>query len=273
MKKNFIWISLTFIAQIVLSVELISCNKEVTTQPSVNSSSVQNSTSGTSLVAWYTFDGDTKDHSGNGNDVVFNSATPTAGKSGLPNTAYSFNGVSSYMKVLNSATVGSFNHGISLVAVLKPTGVYMGPCHGNAVIQKGNSDGVNGSYLIRFDDEKYWNGDGCDKPVKAANENFYASSGNEPYQTLGAISNDNHIKERWYTVVYTSDGTTGSIYVNNVLQGTVTNSSYHFTPNADDLFFGRLNDSQYPYWFNGLIDEIRIYNRALSPSEINQLSK
>lgn len=272
MKQKFTWIILTFVAVTILSMELISCNKDATIQTPVNAVSTQNSTAAIGLVAWYTFNGDTKDHSGNGNDVVFNSATPAAGKSGLPNTAYAFDGASSYMKVLNSPTIGSFNHGMSLVAVIKPTGVYRGPCHSNGVIDKGNSDGVNGSYLIRFDDQKYWNGDACDMPVKAADENFYASSGNEPYETLGAISDD-YIKLQWYTVIYTSDGITGNIYINGKLKGTITNSSFSFTPNTDDLFFGRLNDSQYPYWFNGLIDEIRIYNRALSTSEVNQLSK
>jgi hypothetical protein len=33
-----------------------------------------------------------------------------------------------------------------------------------------------------------------------------------------------------------------------------------------------INNAGFPYWFNGVIDEIRIYKRALSAAEIKQLS-
>src|SRR5947207_15595571 len=48
---------------------------------------------------------------------------------------------------------------------------------------------------------------------------------------------------------------------------------YPFNRNANDpgydLFLGRLSDPQFPYWFNGVMDEVRIYNRALKQYEIN----
>jgi gliding motility-associated-like protein len=57
------------------------------------------------------------------------------------------------------------------------------------------------------------------------------------------------------------------------------NSAYSFNgidnyiriPNAPSLNPSnqRLNDSQFPYWFNGVTDEVRIYNRALNPDEVN----
>ncbi len=57
------------------------------------------------------------------------------------------------------------------------------------------------------------------------------------------------------------------------------NSAYSFNgignyiriPNAPSLNPSnqRLNDSQFSYWFNGVTDEVRIYNRALNPDEVN----
>jgi hypothetical protein len=38
--------------------------------------------------------------------------------------------------------------------------------------------------------------------------------------------------------------------------------------NFDDLFIGKMDNPQYPYWHNADIDDIRIYNRALSASEV-----
>jgi len=47
-----------------------------------------------------------------------------------------------------------------------------------------------------------------------------------------------------------------------------------YTPNNQDLFIGRHEDAtnQFPYWFNGVIDEIRIYNLALPDGAVKQLS-
>ena len=44
------------------------------------------------LVAWYPFNGNANDESGNGNDGVVNGATLTSDRNGNSNTAYSFNG-------------------------------------------------------------------------------------------------------------------------------------------------------------------------------------
>ena len=58
-----------------------------------------NLTSG--LVAYYPFSGNANDQSGNGNNAVFNSATLTADQFGNANSAYLFNGTSSYIRVAN----------------------------------------------------------------------------------------------------------------------------------------------------------------------------
>src|ERR1051326_5436799 len=48
----------------------------------------------------------------------------------------------------------------------------------------------------------------------------------------------------------------------------VANSAVNYS-NAEDLFLGKLNEPQLPFWFNGDMDEVRIYNRALNQSEVN----
>jgi hypothetical protein len=37
------------------------------------------------------------------------------------------------------------------------------------------------------------------------------------------------------------------------------------------FFFGKTNDEFFPFWFNGDLDDVRIYNRALSKTEVEQL--
>ena len=74
----------------------------------------------------------------------------------------------------------------------------------------------------------------------------------------------------WHHVVYTKDGTNHAIYVDGALDRS-------FTSNADisqvrPMFIGlRWNRSNSPFWFNGTIDDVRIYDRALSAAEVWQL--
>ena len=51
------------------------------------------------LVAWYPFNGNANDESGNGNDGVIDGATPISDRYAIENAAYSFNGESSYILV------------------------------------------------------------------------------------------------------------------------------------------------------------------------------
>jgi hypothetical protein len=77
-----------------------------------------------------------------------------------------------------------------------------------------------------------------------------------------------YIKPRtWYKIAYTYDGQVAKFYVDGILRNSETISTT-FTSNSDDLFFGKLNYLNYYYWFNGIIDEIRIYNKALTAHQI-----
>lgn len=73
-------------------------------------------------------------------------------------------------------------------------------------------------------------------------------------------------------VAFTYDGSEAKLYVDGKLKQTVT-STVPFTPNTFDLLIGKAEHPQYPYWFNGVIDEIRIYKKALCHGEVHELSK
>jgi hypothetical protein len=78
------------------------------------------------------------------------------------------------------------------------------------------------------------------------------------------------IDDIWHHIVYTKDGINHAIYVDGSLD-------HSFTSNADisqvnPMFIGRRwNRSNSPYWFNGTIDDVRIYDRALSAAEVWRL--
>lgn len=217
------------------------------------------------LVAYYPFNGNANDVSGNNNNPAFNNASLTNDRFGNANAAYRFNGIDNYMQIPNDPTL-NFNNTISLVAWVKVDGFYQGTCHGNRIIMKGDADYLIGNYLLTFDDNAFTNGQNCVNPVPdISHENFYGvnsiqAPGYSPYiQT-----------NQWYCVIYTSDGTTAKLFVNCELKSSGPIGSFTFT-NSYDLFLGKLNDPTFPYWFNGDIDDVRIYDRALNTDEINAI--
>jgi len=217
------------------------------------------------LVAYYPFNGNANDVSGNGNNPIFNNATLTKDYYGNSNSAYHFNGVDNYMEIPNNASLNPTN--ISICAWIKPTGFYYGPCHGNSVVMKGNADFQSGNYMIRYDDALY-TGTNCNGgPPDTLHETYYAiGTGLSPVQDTPYAQ-----KNIWRSVVYTYDGSHARLYIdcNLILDSEQPGLSF---ANGADLFFGRLNDSQYPYWLNADLDEVRIYNRALNEDEVKAYS-
>src|SRR3989344_8284078 len=68
----------------------------------------------------------------------------------------------------------------------------------------------------------------------------------------------------WHHYVYTYDGSTHSLYLNGVLVTTGSGATQSSTPATAYIN----TDAEH---FNGLIDDVRIYNRALSGDEIKRL--
>src|SRR3989338_2452628 len=70
----------------------------------------------------------------------------------------------------------------------------------------------------------------------------------------------------WYHVVGTWDGTNQKIYVNGVLENTVT---HNFTPASTT---NAVEIGKWSAYLNGLIDDVVIYNRAITDDEVRKRS-
>ena len=70
---------------------------------------------------------------------------------------------------------------------------------------------------------------------------------------------------RWIRLTGTYDGTTLKIYYNNTLAESRVQSLGPVYTTGEGLFIGKYGDNS----FNGLIDEVRIFNSALTASQIN----
>lgn len=73
----------------------------------------------------------------------------------------------------------------------------------------------------------------------------------------------------WYHVAASYDGSEHKLYVNGELNDCQAGT---FQPNAEEpIFIGTKNSDEPRFCFNGAIDDIRIYNRALLEHEISEL--
>ena len=100
------------------------------------------------------------------------------------------------------------------------------------------------------------------------NAHMRDANGNQ-MQASGAISIDD---DRWHHIVVQRIGDTIYLYIDRILDNFGTNALVGSTDIAAPLRIGTISITDVStFHFNGSIDEVRIYNRALSTAEIEQL--
>src|SRR2546421_41505 len=206
----------------------------------VASATTSNTPSG--LVAAYAFNegsGTTvADASGNNNNGTITAATwTTAGKFG---NALAFNGTSARVTVPNAASL-QLSTGMTLEAWVFPTGSLTS---WRSVVDKT----VDGYYLMASTDQN--NRPGVGGTWTGGNQNVAAP-------TVLTINT-------WTHLAATFDGATVRLFVNGVQVA----SQAQTTPLATTPGTLQMGANSYGEFFAGRIDEVRIYNRALSATEI-----
>jgi hypothetical protein len=218
------------------------------------------------LVAWWTFNGhtlDAKGHTSNAKNITF-----TTGKTGTTNTAAMFDGSTSY---ITSPYTSDLNISkISICAVVKPTGYYTGLCQGNRILQRG-ADFTDGSYFLELYDNAY--DSSCTVTGDTSHFTFVNFVGNKnPAYSAHVIYTPVITSNTWYCVIATWNDTAYRLYVNGTLKYTAYPTNPPLNTSTDSLSIGanRFADyALYPYWFKGAMDDLRLYNRALSGAEID----
>ncbi len=77
----------------------------------------------------------------------------------------------------------------------------------------------------------------------------------------------------WHHIVGThvASATTLTLYVDGVAGGAMLETAGSNPANANNVMIGQDGTSTTPFRFLGLLDDIRIYNRVLSPAEVQAL--
>ncbi len=217
------------------------------------------------LVAYYPFNGNANDESGNGNDgSVYGNTAIAVDRFGNPDKAYTFGGLNTpgYIHVPNSNSL-KFQNACTYSMWVKLAGLYGMNGWGQAV-----SEGVHCVFAKDADQGGKMNGVILGSDINNYFLTWVSWIGNQQ----SALITGSHLGQ-WVHLVYVLDSQNSSItfYVDGVLSGSYQTSFSFTASNNADLFFGKFNLAGYTYPLNGSIDDIAIYNRALSMSEVEQI--
>jgi uncharacterized protein (TIGR02145 family) len=197
------------------------------------------------LVGWWGFNGNAQDGSGNGNHGTVNGATLTTDRFENQNSAYFFHPRTAINFGNSVGNFGNSNFSISLWFTISGESGYL--------LSKRNDPDRNFSWWV------------------IAPNGFEINQNSNTWHDLEAKMT--YSKNAWYNLVIVKNINTYSFYVN----GTLVNS------NMSTKFFNIRNNSNtlsgmvtYPYmgdmaFHNGKIDDIGIWDRAITQQEINEL--
>jgi hypothetical protein len=201
----------------------------------------QNLTNG--LVAYYPFNGNANDESGYGNDLTNYGATLCADRFGVPNQAYYFNG-QSYLGSAVSPLSQVSNW--TVTAWIHPT------------LFPQNSEAVCVGYDFQLSGDELA-GDGYSIGVAGNQLSTVYPPALFDFSSFSPLSTN-----EWYQVVTTFEVNTSFMYLDG--DQATNHSPFPLEPSSFEIGSGGPS-----HYFIGAVDDVRVYNRVLSASEVAQL--
>ena len=197
------------------------------------------------LIAYYPFNGNANDESGNQNNGTVSQAQLVPDRNGTPNSAYSFDGINDYIEVTNSPAL-NFQKSITVDFWINIKAFYD---REEYPISHGNW-------------ENRWKVSITNKKIRWT---IKTGSGTKDLDSESELS-----AGMIYNVAVTYNGSDMEIYLNGKLDA-FTEFSGLMLQTTIDLMIGQVLPGNSNYNFNGTLDDIRIYDYALSRDEIENL--
>jgi uncharacterized protein YjdB len=210
------------------------------------------------LIAYYPFNDSGLDVSGNGNDGTLFNISSTSDRFGKVNAAYHFDGLTSYITVPDKPALRLNNTDFTISAWVKMDSY--NSSYGSIILSK-RLTGANNGWL--------WGVHG-NVDINVGKVTYGPGGG-----SANAFSNQIIGLGNWHmiTSVYTFANGQLDIYIDGVLDSTTTGILTASGAITSALYIGK-DDPSVPangYFFQGSLDDIRIYNRKLSIADIQKL--
>jgi len=196
------------------------------------------------LVAHYTFEGDARDKSGNGNDGRIHGATPAADRFGKENGALRFDGKSAYVDIGAGKSL-RMRKGFAIAAWVKFDRTPL-------------ESGVFGSASPRAKD-------GC--RLSLGTSGFQLARSKDDAASI--VLEEPLPFDRWHYVAASWNGHEAALFVNGEYVGEVEFEGR--LPDGTANWIGKSRESL--GYMKGVIDDVRIYNRGLTEMEMEELYK
>jgi len=191
------------------------------------------------LVAYYKFDGDATDSVGSNNGTVYGATVTTSGKI---NQAYSFDGINDYIglpgTLINNDSYGTISMWIKLNV------------SANQAFFSKQANNVDSMLIFQTDSSS---------KLQFKSDNGSGTTNGTTVLTTGV----------WYNVIAVRNNTIQKIYVNGVEDGSIS-ADTSIRNNTSTIAIGAwIGDGN--NYASIIIDEIGIWNRALTASEVSEL--
>jgi len=205
------------------------------------------------LVAYYPFNGNANDESGNGYHGTVNGATLTADRNDVQNSSYGFDGLDDYISINSNNNQLDFfgNCCITISAWIKLDN----NDNQYGILTNSDYNNIHQQYALKVE----------------SNSKLYFLAGDKLFESNGINYSSSNINNgQWTHTLVSYDGNKLKLYLNGNLDyenQIIDNfpespSSVAFIGNS----WGSNND-----FFSGLIDDVGIWNRALTEKEIQNL--
>lgn len=247
MKRNQL-VKINIVVSIFL---LLGCNTS-DEQPNILLLNCLSSNLQTGVVAFYPFNnGSINDESGNNNDLTNpTTASETEDRNGNPSCAFQFNNSNNeYLTFANPIFLNDLQSGSFSISLW-----YLSENEGGGLLSRGNDfgncAGGIGEWNVSLSDNNWIN--------------FHINS----YRTIAITPNPSVIQlNEWHHLVVTSENNDLKVYQDGVLiadfESVICGSGPTPSLNIGDLFIGE--------FLKGKLDDIIIYNRLLTETDITEL--
>jgi Concanavalin A-like lectin/glucanases superfamily/Protein of unknown function (DUF1566) len=199
------------------------------------------------LVGWWPFNGNANDESGNGNNGTVNGATLTSDRNGNVGKAYDFDGIDDLIDVGNPVTLGNNPNSYTMA--------------GWAYYY----DFVGG-YVFMTKRQDDWGSD-WGTPTTVQNKIIFFAD-DQGYMSATLAESDTLSAHQWYHFVFVKSINSYTIYMNGIEVSTITDNHVMNGSNNNLIIGAQL---AWQDFMKGKLDDIAIWNRALTQQEITAL--